>query len=80
MANVIHIAGTIPDGQAPKAFWAHVVGLVLLDMKDRGWAGGKILDAVWKDGLLAITVGPGSDEISVDALTQFFHEKKGRKA
>lgn len=80
MANVIQIAATIADGQSPKAFWAHVVGLVLLDMKERGWTGGRILDATWKEGLLSVTVGPGHGRVDVDAVANFIRGKKGRAA
>lgn len=82
MANVIQIAGTLSDGQSPKAFWLHVVGLVLLQMRERGWTGGRILDATWKDGLLSVTVGPGHGRVDVEAVADFIRSRRttGRTA
>jgi hypothetical protein len=78
MANVIQIAGTMPAGGSPKAFWSHVVGLVLIDMRERGWTGGLILDATWKDGLLSVTVGPGHGKVDVKAVADFIEGKRRR--
>lgn len=80
--RLIEMHYTIDDGADVRHMWRHFVGLVLLEMKQRGWTGGRILDAGWKDGVISIQVGPGHDKIDVDALASFIKAKpkKGKGA
>lgn len=75
---IIHIVGTKPEGQPDKAFWQHIAGLVLIQMRERGWTGGYIIDAIWKDGILDVQVGPGWKKFDVQALAEFIRAKKRR--
>lgn len=79
MSAPVQIAATIADGQNPKAFWVHVVGLALIQMKERGWTGGRLIDATWKDGLLSVTVGPGHGKVDVKAVADFIQDKRRKQ-
>lgn len=74
----ISLSHQMQPGQNPKAFWRHVVGLALIEMKSRGWTAAKIIDASWKDGALTLTVGPGHDKLSAEKLAEFIQEKRRR--
>lgn len=75
----IHMINSMPPGGNPQAFWKHMVGLVLLEMRDRGWTGGVIVDAAWKDGQLDIEVEAGPGKIDVKALADFIDGKRRKK-
>lgn len=76
---IIHIVGTKPNGQPDKVFWQHIAGLVLIQMRERGWTGGRILDASWKDEILEVRVGPGWKKFDVQALADFIRAKRTRE-
>jgi hypothetical protein len=75
----ISLSHQMQPGQNVKAFWRHVVGLALVEMKKRGWTAAKILDASWQGGALTLTVGPGHDRLSAEKVAEFIQEKR-RKA
>jgi len=78
MAKLIHLVSTMDAGGNPRLFWKHMIGLVLLEMRDRGWSGGRIVDATWKDGQLGIQVEPGQGLPDVPALAEFIEGKRKR--
>lgn len=79
---MISLSHQMPAGGNPQKFWQHVVGLVLIEMKKRGWTGGKFITATWRDKVLTLSVGPGSQKISAEKLAEFMRTErtKGKRA